>query len=120
MPIDRREDAPFDGDYVAEDTRFGNLVRRLVDAYQPEKIYLFGSVARGDARTDSDYDLLLIVPDDAAPDRKRSRLAYETLRGTGIAADVLVCTRSYFDARAHLRASLPGTVLREGRLVHVA
>jgi len=118
--VNRRESVFSEGDCVAEDTRFADLVRRLVDAYQPEEIYLFGSLARGDPRDDSDYDLLLIVPDDAAPHRKRSRLAYETLRGTGLAADVLVCTRSYFDARVHLKASLPGTVLREGRLVHAA
>jgi len=96
------------------------IIRRLVTAYQPERIYLFGSIARGDAGPDSDYDLLVIVPDDAPPERRRSRLAYETLRGTGAAADVLVCTRSYFEARRHLRASLPGTVLREGRLLHAA
>ncbi|HWQ68685.1 MAG TPA: nucleotidyltransferase domain-containing protein [Patescibacteria group bacterium] len=96
------------------------IIRRLVTAYQPERIYLFGSIARGDAGPDSDYDLLVIVPDDAPPERRRSRLAYEALRGTGTAADVLVCTRSYFEARRHLRASLPGTVLREGRLLHAA
>jgi hypothetical protein len=66
------------------------------------------------------YDLLVVVPDDALPEHRRSRLAYEVLRGTGAAADVLVCTRSYFDQRRQLKASLPGTVLREGRALHVA
>jgi predicted nucleotidyltransferase len=36
-----------------------------VDAYQPEWISLFGSVARGDAGPDSDYDLLVVVSGDA-------------------------------------------------------
>ena len=96
------------------------LLRRLVPAYQPERVYLFGSRARGEAGPESDYDLLLVVPDDAPPERRRSRLAYEALRGTGVAADVLVCTRTWFDRRVDLRASLPGTVLREGRLLHAA
>ena len=96
------------------------VVLRLVAAYQPERIYLFGSVARGEASPDSDYDLLVIVPDDAPPERKDSALAYQAIRGTGIAADVLVCTHSYFEARRHLRASLPGVILREGRLLHAA
>lgn len=103
-----------------EDPALGEAVRRLVEAYQPERVYLFGSVARGDAGADSDYDLLVVVADDAPPERRRSRLAYETLLGSGIAADVLVCTRSYFEARRSLKASLPGTVLREGRLLHGA
>jgi len=94
------------------------IIQRLVSAYQPERIYLFGSVARGDAGFDSDYDLMVIVPDDAPPERRRSRLAYEVLRGTGSAADVLVCTHSYFERRRSLKASLPGTVLREGKLLH--
>jgi predicted nucleotidyltransferase len=92
--------------------------RRLAEAYKPDRIYLFGSTARGDAGPNSDYDLLVVVPDDAPPERRRSRLAYEVLRGTGTAADVLVCTRSYFEARRTLKASLPGTVLREGRVIH--
>ncbi len=96
------------------------IVRRLVEVYRPERVYLFGSVARGDADPDSDYDLILIVADDAPPERRRSRLAYEALRGTGSAADVLVCTHSYFERRRSLRASLPGTVLREGRLLYGA
>jgi predicted nucleotidyltransferase len=95
-------------------------VRRLVKAYEPERIYLFGSVARGDAGPDSDYDLLVVVPDDATPQRKRSRLAYQALLGTGTAADVLVCTSSYFERRRSLKASLPGTVLRDGRMLHGA
>jgi len=64
------------------DPTLAELLRRLVAAYLPERVYLFGSRARGEARPDSDYDLLLVVPDDAPPERQRSRLAYEVLRGT--------------------------------------
>lgn len=96
------------------------VVRRLVAAYQPERIYLFGSTARGEAGPDSDLDLLIVVPDDAPEERRRSQLAYAALRGTGVAADVLVCTHRYFEERLHLKASLPATVLREGRLLHAA
>jgi predicted nucleotidyltransferase len=102
------------------DPRLKEALRRLIAAYGPERIYLFGSHARGDAGPHSDFDLLVVVPDDAAPERRRSRLAYEALGGTGTATDVLVCSRSYFEARRHLKASLPGTVLREGRLLHHA
>src|SRR6266545_3514299 len=105
---------------LEREPKLAEAVRRLVDAYHPERIYLFGSVARGDAGPDSDYDLMLVVPDDASPERRRSRLAYEALHGTGTAADVLVCTSSYFEDRRLLRASLPGTILREGRLLHGA
>ena len=96
------------------------IVERLMAAYQPERIYLFGSKARGDYGPDSDFDLMVVVPDDAPPARKRSRLAYEVLRGTGTAADVLVWTRSAFESRLHLVASLPATVIREGKLLYAA
>jgi len=102
------------------DRSLDEIVRRLVAAYQPERVYLFGSHARGDAGPDSDFDLLVVVPDDAAPDRCRSRLAYEALRGTGVAADVVVWTRGYFERRREVPASLPAVVSREGRLLHVA
>ncbi|OFW55740.1 MAG: DNA polymerase III subunit beta [Actinobacteria bacterium RBG_19FT_COMBO_54_7] len=96
------------------------IVNRLVKAYQPELIYLFGSKARGDAGFDSDYDLLVIVADDAQPERQKSRLAYEVLWGTGTAADVLVWTRNYFESRKHLKASLSATVVEEGRILYAA
>ena len=102
------------------DSRLGEAVERLVRAYEPQRIYLFGSAARGDVDEDSDYDLMVVVPDSAPAERRRSRLAYEALRGTGTAADVLVWSESYFDSRAHLAASLPGTILREGRLLYAA
>src|ERR1017187_10362282 len=35
------------------DPLLGEIVRRLVDVYRPERIYLFGSTARGDAGPDS-------------------------------------------------------------------
>jgi len=103
---------------TASDPAFAEVVRRLVEAYQPLRIYLFGSVARGDAGPNSDYDILVIVPNDAQPERRRSRVAYQALWGTGVAADVLVLTASQFDSRVHLAASLPATVIREGKLLH--
>lgn len=105
---------------LKNDPVLAEIVRRLVEAYQPERIYLFGSRARGDPGPDSDYDLIVIVSDDAPPDRRRSRLAYQVLRGTGRAADVLVWTRTSFDSRLHLRASLPATIVAEGALLHAA
>ena len=101
-----------------DDPKLAEIDRRLVEAYEPERIYLFGSEARGDAGPDSDFDVLVIVPNEAPPERKRSRLAYERLWGTGVAADVLVWTAEGFDSRTHLRASLPATVLREGKLLY--
>jgi excisionase family DNA binding protein len=102
------------------DPVLAEIVRRLVAAYQPERVYLFGSAARGEAGPDSDHDVLLVVPDDADAERLRSRRAYEALWGLGVAVDVLVWRRSAFDARATVRTSLPATILREGILLHAA
>lgn len=96
------------------------IVGRLRRAYDPERIYLFGSRARGDEGPDSDLDLLVVVPDDAPREKRGSRLAYEALRGTGVAADILVWTRTYFESRRHLKASLSSTVVSEGRLLYAA
>jgi predicted nucleotidyltransferase len=108
-----------DGNLV-RDAKLAEIVRRLVPAYRPERIYLFGSMARGDAGPDSDYDLLVVVPDDAMPERRHSDLGYRALRGTGIAVDIMVWTRSAFERRRHVVTSLPATVLREGKLIHAA
>lgn len=103
---------------TADSADLDELVRLLIPIYHPRRIYLFGSVARGDADPDSDYDVMVIVPDETPPERRQSRLAYEALWGTGIAADVLVWTSRQFESRAHVPASLPATILREGKLPH--
>ncbi|MDP8205217.1 MAG: nucleotidyltransferase domain-containing protein [Candidatus Electryonea clarkiae] len=103
-----------------QDSMLAGIVRKLIDAYNPEQVYLFGSKARGDETGDSDYDLMLIVPNDASLQKRHSRLAYQVLRGTGIAADILVWTKSEFEKRLHVVASLPATVIREGKLLYAA
>jgi hypothetical protein len=52
------------------------------------------------------------------PERLRSRLAYQALRGTGTAADVVVWPKSGFERRANVISSLPATVTREGMLLY--
>ncbi|MBM4305374.1 MAG: nucleotidyltransferase domain-containing protein [Deltaproteobacteria bacterium] len=101
-----------------DDPVLTGIVHRLVEAFQPERIYLFGSKARSDQSKDSDYDLMIVVPDDAPPEKRRSRLAYQALRGTRVAADVLVLPHQAFESRLHLKASLPATVIREGVLLY--
>ena len=103
--------APIDDPTLAE------ITRRLVETYRPERVYLFGSRARGTAGADSDYDLLVVVSDDAPSALRRSTPAYEALWGLSTAGDILVWTHTAFSERLHLRASLPSTVEREGRLL---
>jgi len=103
-----------------EDSLLSEITKRLVRAYQPECVYLFGSMARGDAGPDSDYDILLVVPDDAAPETLSARLAYDVLWGLQTSADVHILPRGKFDSRLHLKASLPATIAREGKLLYAA
>lgn len=107
-------------DLLEGDPVLAEVVRRLVEAYEPERIYLFGSKARGEVGPNSDYDLLVVVRDDAPLERRDSDLAYRALRGTGIGADVIVWTHSRFERRKHVVCSLPATVLREGQRIHAA
>jgi predicted nucleotidyltransferase len=105
---------------TATDGTLAEVVRRLTAAYHPERVYLFGSRSRGESGPDSDYDIVLVVRDDAPADLLRARRAYEVLWGLGVAVDVLVWRRSAFDTRATVPTSLPAVVLREGVLLHAA
>ncbi len=105
---------------MEQDELLAEIVRRFIKAYQPLRIYLFRSRARGDAGPDSDYDIMVVVPDSAPPPLRRGRLADRVLWGLRSTGDVLVWTESRFNGTSHLRGSLPGPVLREGRLLHAA
>ena len=96
------------------------VMGRLVDALEPERIYLFGSRARGDSQDDSDYDVMVVVPGSDLPPHRRAQLAHRALGGIRVAADILVWTRQEFEHFRPVPGSLAATVLREGRLVYDA
>ena len=104
----------------ADDSLLDEVVRRLVEAYQPQRIYLFGSAARGDAGPDSDYDFMVVVPDHTPFELQDPGRGYAALCGLGISKDVVVSTRHNFDKQLHLRASFPSTIVREGKLLYAA
>jgi predicted nucleotidyltransferase len=104
-------------DFDGDDWRLSDIVRRLVDELQPRAVYLFGSRARGDNRAHSDYDVLVVVDQKPTEPFNMQRRAYGSLEGVGVGVDVVVVTRKYFDGRRAVIASLPATVLREGRLL---
>ena len=105
-------------DIIDREPILGEIVRRLVEVYSPLRIYLFGSKSRGDDGPDSDYDLMVVLPDDAPTHLRQSRLAHEALWSVGTATDVVVCTDSFFRNRSRVPSSLPGAVMREGKLLY--
>jgi predicted nucleotidyltransferase len=106
---------------MTRDEAITEITRRLVEYYCPERVYLFGSVARGEDGPDSDLDFLVVVPDDIPAEKLRGGEIYRRLFGLGTAADIVPWRRSDFDARAAaVRESLPATVLSEGRLLYDA
>lgn len=92
-------------------------VNRLALAAQPERILLFGSHARGEAREDSDLDLLVI--ESAVADRAAEMVRLRrVLRLSRIPVDILV----YSSADVARWGDQPGSTLfwalREGRVVY--
>jgi hypothetical protein len=55
------------------------IVRRLVEVYRPERIYLFGSAARGDAGPDSDYDFMVVVSGDTPRETRETKAVFQAL-----------------------------------------
>lgn len=98
-----------------------DLVRQLVDRFQPERVFAFGSRARNDARPDSDVDLMVVVPDSDEPSYRRAQEVHRSLeRQFRFSLDILVWTREEFDRKLPNPATLPSTILREGRLLYAA
>src|ERR1700730_2543386 len=105
---------------MTRDQAIAEITQRLVDYYHPQRIYLFGSAARGDTGPDSDLDFCVVLPDDA-PKTLYQPGVYGALWGLGTAADVVPWPASDFDLIVdHMKASLPATIVREGRLLYDA
>ncbi|HEO71011.1 MAG TPA: nucleotidyltransferase domain-containing protein [Candidatus Hydrogenedentes bacterium] len=105
---------------LQKDTALDVMVRRLANAYHLETIYLFGSRAWGEATADSDYDLMVVVPDPDQSMYKRCQEAYMLLSELDVSKDVVVLTCEEFDSRSGVYASLPATIPREGKLLYAA
>jgi uncharacterized protein len=100
--------------------QLAKVVSRLVERFQPDFIYLFGSRARGDATENSDYDLLVIVPEARESGYERMRRANRVLRDLDLPTEVIVLSRFEFERDLSVVASLPATAVREGRLLYAA
>ena len=94
------------------------VVRRLVDEFHPEAIYLFGSHAWGKPSADSDLDLLVIVSQSRQKPIQRAIRAQKSLRGVKVPVDVLVKTRKEFEDYSSVKASLEAQISREGKLLY--
>lgn len=90
--------------------------RRLTAAAPDADIILFGSRARGEARPDSDLDLLVIEPDFARRGEEYGRLRKE-LRGLEVAIDLVIYRRREADEWGGVPGSFLHRALGEGRVL---
>jgi predicted nucleotidyltransferase len=70
---------------------FEVAMQRVAAELQPEQIIFFGSRACGDARADSDYDILIVADGDS---HELARRASKVLRGRDFALDLLAFPES--------------------------
>lgn len=87
---------------------------RAVSAWHPDQVILFGSSARGDARPDSDLDVLVVLPTDALVTRDivvDMRLAIGTLP---VDYDLVVTSRAEFAWRRHCVGAIEYPAAHEG------
>ena len=99
------------------DEFLGEVVRRILSVGTPHKIILFGSRARGDAKSDSDLDLL-VIEDSDIPRYKRSVRYLRALTGLFPAKDVVVWTPEEIEEWAAVPHAFITTALREGKTLY--
>jgi uncharacterized protein len=100
------------------DAAVAEVVRRIVEVAQPERIVLFGSAAKGDAGADSDIDVLVIKA--GVHRRALARAIYARMMGVGRAVDVVVATPEDLERYADSSGLVIGPALREGKVVYAA
>ncbi len=94
------------------------MVRRIVRRFDPERVILFGSHARGDARRDSDVDLLIVMEVDGSRREKAIEIGV-AVEDIPIAKDIVVTTPASFARRKNVVGTLEWPAAHEGKLLHV-
>jgi len=93
------------------------MVKCIVRQFQPDKIILFGSHARGEAGLDSDVDLLVVMPVSGSKREKAIEIAV-ALHDIPVAKDVIVVTPDDFKWRKEIVGTIERPAAREGKLLY--
>ncbi len=96
-----------------------SVVERVVEIFDPLRIVLFGSLARGEVGYDSDIDLLVVF--DEVEWEKKRELTVDIMRslvGLPVPVDIIVTDLDEIARRGDLVGPILRPALREGRVVH--
>ncbi len=99
--------------------KLDEIIRRVVQVAQPEKIILFGSAARGQMGPHSDVDLLIVKRGEFHQGRLTGEI-YMSLHGVGQAVDVIVVTPEQVERYRNTHCLVIAPALREGKEVYHA
>ena len=95
------------------------MIARMVEVLHPLAIWLFGSRARGEARADSDWDFMAILPDDAPEQDLELSSVWTRLRDLRLErVELFTITRSEFDEWKGSLGTLAEIVASTGVVVH--
>ena len=93
------------------------MVRRIVERFNPEKVILFGSYARGTAGPDSDVDLLVVMH--VSGSKRKTQLRIRTaLHDILLPKDVIVSDVGEFDWRKDVAGTIEWPAAREGKVLY--
>jgi len=93
------------------------IVKKIVDNNNPQKIILFGSYATESFDINSDIDLLIIKEMDE-PRHKRGKKIRKHLRGMGIPIDIVVLTPDEVEEYKNVTNSLVSNAIQEGVVLY--
>jgi predicted nucleotidyltransferase len=99
------------------DKMIQEMVNRIVEHFDPERIILFGSSARGDAGPDSDVDLLVVMPIQGSKREKQLEIR-ALLRGIRLAKDIVVSKPEDFEWRKDIVGTIEFPATKEGKVLY--
>lgn len=95
-----------------------DVIADIVEAFNPVRVILFGSLARGEARKDSDIDLLIVLRHVAPQEKGRLMGQVRAAIRAPVPIDVFVTDPVEIARRGHLKGSILYPALHEGAVLH--
>jgi predicted nucleotidyltransferase len=102
---------------MIEQNKITDIINKIINGYNPDKIILFGSYANGNPNEDSDLDLF-VIKDSELLRPQRAMFVRKMLAGAMVPIDLIIYTPKEIEETIENKYSFVFEVMNTGKILY--